>query len=197
MFDIEAGIQLVKFARGVVESYVKEKQFPLPDMLPDFFNQELGVFVTLHTFPTRMLRGCIGIPKPTMKLKDALIKAAQSATKDPRFPQLLEKELDRILVEVTVLTKPALIKVKNPKDYLSQIKIGRDGLIVELGWNQGLLLPQVPVEQGWDKEEFLSQTCMKAGLVPDAWFDEDIQIYKFSGQVFSESMPNGAVERKL
>ena len=93
-------------------------------------------------------------------------------------------------------TKPEIIKVKQPQDYLSHIAIGRDGLIVEQSFYKGLLLPQVPVEQGWDKEEFLSHTCMKAGLLPDAWFDKDIKISKFSGQIFTETKPKGTIKEK-
>ncbi|MBU4502657.1 MAG: TIGR00296 family protein, partial [Nanoarchaeota archaeon] len=78
------------------------------------------------------------------------------------------------------------------------IKIGRDGLIAEAGFYRGLLLPQVPVEQEWDKETFLSHTCMKAGLMPDAWLDKRTKIYKFQAQVFSEASPNGEIkEREL
>ncbi len=94
---------------------------------------------------------------------------------------MLVKELDDIVIEVTVLSPPEIIKVSKPEDYLKDIVIGRDGLIVEQGFYKGLLLPQVPVEQGWDKEEFLSHTCIKAGLMPDAWFDKqtkDIQVWR-------------------
>ena len=107
-----------------------------------------------------------------------------------------EKELDDIIIEVTILTRPELIKVNNPQDYLSEIEIGRDGLIVEQGFYKGLLLPQVPVEQGWNEEEFLSHTCMKAGLTPDAWFDKNIKISKFSGQIFTEISPRGEIKEK-
>ena len=117
-------------------------------------------------------------------------------TRDPRFLPLVEGELDKIIIEVTVLTKPELIEVNRPKEYLSAIEIGRDGLIVEQGFYKGLLLPQVPVEQGWGKEEFLSNTCMKAGLLTDAWFDDQTKIYKFSGQIFTEIEPKGKIEEK-
>jgi uncharacterized protein (TIGR00296 family) len=160
------------------------------------FTEKQGAFVTLHTFPNHDLRGCIGIPLPVMPLKDAIIEGAKSATRDPRFPPLEERELDNIIIEVTILTKPELIEIEDPKDYPSKIKIGRDGLIVEQGFYKGLLLPQVPVEQRWDKEAFLSHTCMKAGLNPDAWFDKNIKISKFSGQIFTETSPRGEIKEK-
>ena len=112
------------------------------------------------------------------------------------FPILKKDELDYIIVEVTILTPPVEIKIEKPEDYLSNIEIGRDGLIVEQGFYKGLLLPQVPVEQGWDKEGFISHTCMKAGLLPDAWFDKNTRIFKFSGQVFTEIKPRGEIKEK-
>ena len=195
MLSLNEGIKAVQFARNVAESYVKNKKIPSPD-LEKAFNEKLGVFVTIHTFPEHDLRGCIGIPFPIMSLKEAIIDSAQSATRDPRFPPLKENELSSIIIEVTILTKPELIKVKKTQDYLSHIEIGRDGLIVEQSFYKGLLLPQVPVEQGWDKEEFLSNTCMKAGLLPDAWVDKDIKISKFSGQIFTETKPRETIEEK-
>ncbi|MCX6666757.1 MAG: TIGR00296 family protein [Euryarchaeota archaeon] len=195
MLSLNEGIKAVQFARNVAESYVKNKKIPSPD-LEKAFNEKLGVFVTIHTFPEHDLRGCIGIPFPIMSLKEAIIDSAQSATRDPRFPTLKENELGNIIIEVTILTKPELIKVKQPQDYLSHIAIGRDGLIVEQSFYKGLLLPQVPVEQGWDKKEFLSNTCMKAGLLPDAWVDKDIKISKFSGQIFTETKPRGTIEEE-
>jgi hypothetical protein len=110
---------------------------------------------------------------------------------------LEEKELDSIVIEVTILGVPERINVDKPKDYPSHIKIGRDGLIVERGFYKGLLLPQVPIEQKWNKEDFLSHTCMKAGLMPDAWLDKkDINISKFTGQIFYETEPRGEIKEK-
>jgi hypothetical protein len=196
MLSLEEGIKAVELARNTIERYVKNG---MPSSSPDIggvFEEKQGVFVSLHTHPEHELRGCIGIPLPVMPLKEAIIESATSATKDPRFPPLTTKELDRVIVEVTILTKPELIKIDHPKDYLSKIEIGRDGLIVEQGLYKGLLLPQVPVEQGWGKEDFLSHTCMKAGLLPDAWVDKNTKISKFSGQIFTEVEPRGKVKEK-
>jgi uncharacterized protein len=192
---IEDGIQAVRLARATIEQHVQKQKQTIAE-LSNIFTEKQGVFVTLHTYPDHELRGCIGIPLPVMQLKQALIDAAKSATRDPRFPPLGKEELDKVIIEVTILTKPEVIKAKQPKEYLSQIEIGRDGLIVEQGFYAGLLLPQVPVEQGWDKEEYLSNTCMKAGLLPDAWFDQGIKISKFTGQIFTELKPRGKIEEK-
>jgi len=195
MLSVEEGKKAVMFARSVVENHVKKTSLPSFD-LTNIFSENQGAFVTLHTHPHHDLRGCVGIPLPVMPLKEAIVEGAQSATHDPRFPLLREDEFDKIIIEVTILTKPEIIKVDDPKDYISNVEIGRDGLIVEQGFYKGLLLPQVPVEQGWDKEEFLSHTCMKAGLLPDAWFDKSTKISKFSGQIFTEIKPRGEIEEK-
>lgn len=195
MLSLDDGKKAVVFARKVVDFFVKEKS--IKDLtLENRFLDKQGAFVTIHTFPEHNLRGCIGIPLPVMPLKDAIAEGAKSATRDPRFPPLSENELDNIVIEVTILTKPELINVNKTEDYLSEIEIGRDGLIVEQGFFKGLLLPQVPIEQGWDKEEFLSHTCIKAGLMKDAWKNEDIKVLKFSGQIFTETEPRGIIEEK-
>lgn len=143
-----------------------------------------GVFVTLKKHGE--LRGCIGFPEPHLPLGRALLDSSISAaTHDPRFPPVKKEELRELKIEITILTPPKIID-SNPSDLPKHIVVGRHGLIVERGWNKGLLLPQVPVEWGWDVEEFLSQTCWKAGLPPDAWLDERTKVYKFEGEVFGE-----------
>ncbi|HEX17162.1 MAG TPA: TIGR00296 family protein [Thermoplasmatales archaeon] len=195
MLTLEEGKKAVKLARNTVDSYVKGIE--IPDIeLGNKFNEKSGAFVTILTFPARELRGCIGIPEPIYDLKTSIMESAKSATRDPRFPPLREEELQGVVIEVTILTPPKLIEVEDPRDYVNKIKIGRDGLIAEKGFYKGLLLPQVPVEWGWDVEEFLSQTCMKAGLPPDAWIDEDTKIYSFQGQIFCEKEPYGEVEER-
>ncbi|MCD6571723.1 MAG: TIGR00296 family protein [Thermoplasmata archaeon] len=198
MLTINDGEKAVKLAREIVERYTRKEELPKLENYSGAFDEKRGVFVTINTYPTHNLRGCIGIPEPIMPLKNAIKEAAVSATHDPRFPPLKENELEKIVIEITILTKPQLVKVNKPQEYLEKIKIGRDGLIAEQGFYRGLLLPQVPVEQGWDVEEFLSHTCWKAGLPFDAWFDENTKIYKFEGQIFTEVKPkNGIVEKKI
>ncbi len=195
MLTLENGKKAVLYARAVIEQSVRSRTLPSAK-LPSCFTEDQGAFVTIHTYPNHDLRGCIGIPLPVMSLQDSITEGARSATRDPRFPPLQESELDHIIIEVTILTKPEEIPVDKPQNYLKEIEIGRDGLIVEQGFFKGLLLPQVPVEQGWEKEEFLSHTCMKAGLPPDAWFDKKTKILKFSGQVFTELQPRGEIKEK-
>lgn len=193
MYTLEDGEYLVKLARRAIEKHLKGEDIPLPAKPAEKLREKAGVFVTLETYPKKDLRGCIGYPEPVMPLIEALMRAAVSAaTRDPRFPPLQREELEDTLVEVSVLTKPEALTVK-PKEYVSQIDIGKHGLIVERGFNRGLLLPQVAVDENWDKEEFLSHTCMKAGLLPDAWWDEDTKVYRFEGIVFTEVAPGGRV----
>ena len=183
------GQSAVKIARQAVELWTREKQKLKPKDYPESFNEKRGVFVTLHTWPEKHLRGCIGFPGPVYPLIDALVEAAVSACQDPRFPPLQQEELDKITVEVSVLTKPELIEVSKPEDYPKHIRIGKDGLIVRKGFFSGLLLPQVATEWKFDSEEFLSQTCQKAGLPPDAWLEPGTRVYRFQSEIFSEKKP--------
>ena len=124
MLSLDEGKKAVSFARKVIEEYVKGSSIPQFE-LSDSFSDNQGAFVTIHTFPKHDLRGCIGIPLPTMPLKEAIFEGAKSATRDPRFFPLEEKELDNIIIEVTILTKPELIEINKPEDYLSKIEIAR------------------------------------------------------------------------
>ncbi len=194
MYEEEDGTLAVRLARASIDRAVKGET--MPDIeIPKKFLQDSGAFVTLNTYPKHELRGCIGYPEPYFALKDSLIRGAEGATKDPRFPPLAAEELDKIIVEVSLLSPPKHVKVRNPKEFLSKIKVGQHGLIVEQGLFKGLLLPQVPVEYGWNVEKFLAQTCLKAGLFPDAWLDSKTRIYSFTGDVFSEESPRGKVVR--
>ena len=190
MLSLEQGTIAVKTARKVIEDYLKTNRVTKVD-LPPVFTEQGGVFVTLKTLGN--LRGCIGYPYPDLPLGNALVDAAiQAATQDPRFPRVTSRELDQIDIEVTLLSEPELLRVP-PADRPNAIKIGRDGLIVEQGLYRGLLLPQVPVEQRWGPEEFLEGACMKAGLMPDMWVDDRVQVYTFTGQIFAEKVPGGDV----
>ncbi|MBU0497539.1 MAG: TIGR00296 family protein [Candidatus Thermoplasmatota archaeon] len=192
MLTLDDGRKAVQYSRSILQQYLNKIQIASPSLTP-IFNTKLGVFVTLHTYPDQHLRGCVGIPTPILTLKKALTEATQSVTHDPRFPPLRPKEIDKIIVEITVLTPPEKILIQNPKEYSNKITIGKHGLIAEQGFYKGLLLPQVPIEQHWDIVEFLSQTCMKAGLPADAWLDTLTDIYRFSGQIFTEQIPKGTI----
>jgi len=196
----EHGEFLVKLAREAIETYLRGREvLRPPEGTPEELWEPMGVFVTLNKLVggRKVLRGCIGFPYPEKPLVQATIEAAiASATEDPRFPPVELDEMDEIVVEVSVLTRPELVRVEDPRDYPKAIKVGRDGLIVERGIFRGLLLPQVPVEWGWDEKTFLSQCCMKAGLYPDAWLDPGTRIYCFQAIVFEEEEPRGPIRRR-
>ncbi|MEM3444706.1 MAG: TIGR00296 family protein [Thermoplasmata archaeon] len=194
----EEGVFAVKTARETIASYLRNGKTPDVENVPPKFREKAGVFVTLESYPSLELRGCIGYPEPIFPLIDALRNAAISAaTEDPRFFPIGPKEFEETVVEVSLLTPPELIKVKSPEEYLSKIEIGRDGLIVERNYYRGLLLPQVPVEWNWDKEEFLTHTCRKAGLPGDAWKDRNTKVYSFTAEIFHEVKPKGEIKRKI
>ena len=189
------GILLVSTARKIVTEFIKNgRKITLDEELRSRFSFDAGIFVTLSV--KEDLRGCIGFPLPR-KLDDALPEAAiAAATQDPRFSPVQGSELDRITFEVTVLTPPVEIKVDDPLQLPSKIKVGRDGLIVKRGYNSGLLLPQVPLEYGWKEEAFLDHTCQKAGLPSGCWKEKQTKIFSFEGIIFSEEQPNGKIIRK-
>ena len=189
------GIELVKMARNTVTKYIKNNEKAFDSEFNSKFNFSSGVFVTLNKQDD--LRGCIGYPVPERKLYEGLVDAAISAaTRDPRFPPVTEEELDKITFEVTILSPPEEIKVNEHSEYLSKIKVGTDGLIVENEFTSGLLLPQVPTEYRWNEKEFLEYTCQKAGLNKDAWKDKSTKISKFQGIIFKEEEPNGNIIRE-
>ncbi len=184
---------LVKMARAAVTEYLKaRKKIILSEDFKSRFSYNSGVFITLNK--AKDLRGCIGFPTPEKKLYQSLVEAAlASATEDPRFPPVKYEELTDISFEVTVLTPPVEVRVENTLDYPSKIKVGRDGLIVRWEFGSGLLLPQVPIEYGWNEEEFLNHTCEKANAPQDCWKRRETKILRFEGVVFKETSPNGNV----
>jgi len=190
------GELLVKTARRAVTEFLSNgNRMKLESELEEKFSFNSGVFVTLNN--PDGLRGCIGFPMPEKKLSHAIVEGAiAAATEDPRFPSVKTNELNDIVFEVTVLTPPVEIDVSDPMEYLEKIKVGRDGLIIRHSFSSGLLLPQVPVEYGWNVEEFLQHTCEKAGLERNTWKNEDVKIEKFEGIIFKEETPNGVIVRE-
>jgi uncharacterized protein (TIGR00296 family) len=195
----EDGKILVKLARKAIEEYVVNgRKYVPPEEIKSRFSEKAGVFVTINRVvgEERELRGCIGFPEAILPLYEAVIEAAiAAATEDPRFEPLKKSELDKILVEVSVLTPLELIKVDSPLQYPEKIKVGEDGLMLRWRWGSGLLLPQVAVEYGWDAREFLENLCLKAGITPDSWLRKDVKIYKFQCLIWEEK-GNGEIVRK-
>jgi len=171
--------ELLKIARTTLERHIRNEKIPEFKPTTDKLKEKRGVFVTLKKHGD--LRGCIGYVEGIKSVVEAVKEnAINSSTNDPRFPPVQPSELKDIDIEITVMTP--LEKISDP----SVIEVGRHGILIKKGIYQGLLLPQVATEYGWNREEFLAHTCRKAGLPLNAWQDKDIEIYIFSGEVFGE-----------
>lgn len=196
MLNLEEGSKLVALARSAIEKYLKDgERLEPPADVGEKMRKERGVFVTLRE--KDKLKGCIGRPLPTQTLLEGVVDSSiDAATGDPRFPSLELRDMDNVSVEVSVLTVPEKLEVRDHKECSKRIEIGKDGLIVRYKRRSGLLLPQVPIGRDWSVEDFLSQTCVKAGLSPDSWVRDDVEIEKFSAQVFKEKEPRGEVIEK-
>ena len=190
--DKKKGDVLLKIARNSIKLAFDGKDLDLIKTNDKELNERKGAFVTLYdkSRGKKSLRGCIGFTESKVPLWQGVAEAARlSAFDDPRFPPLQRDELDKLSIEISVLTRPNMIKTKElrkPEDMTRQIEVGKDGLMVEYSGFSGLLLPQVAVEYGWDAERFLQETCMKAGLAPRDWKEKGCRIYKFQAEIFSE-----------
>jgi hypothetical protein len=194
-YSLSEGELLVKAARNAIEIYLTSSNFrreAAERSLAGFAGRH-GVFVTIYHYPTRTLRGCIGFTEGVKRIGELIVDAAISAaTEDPRFVPLSHLELEHVTIEVSVLSEAARI-TGNPTEIRNQVTVGKDGLIVSYGYHRGLLLPVVAVEQGWGAEEFLDNTCIKAGMEKRMWQRPGISIYKFSTQIFAETEPRGKI----
>lgn len=172
--------ELLYTARRTIADYLR---IDIHDMFVNaddpLFEKKLGAFVTLHIHGD--LRGCIGYITGLKPLLDTIREMALSAAfRDPRFAPLSVQEYPDIDIEISVLSPIT------PLSSFESIIIGRDGLIARKGGRSGLLLPQVAEEYGWSIEEFITHTCMKAGLPADAWRDGSVNFETFSATVFGE-----------
>ncbi len=181
MFNKEQRKKLLSLARRSILHYLETGK-RLDDLEVDdpALYRPYGAFVTLKK--DGMLRGCIGHIIGDMPLCEVIAEMAiQAAVGDPRFPAVRKEEMNDIEIEISVLSP---LKEVNS---VNEIKVGKHGLLIRKGFNSGLLLPQVPIEYGWDKETFLKHLCQKAGLPQDAWKDPSAKIYSFTAEVFSEA----------
>jgi len=172
-------LTLLGLARATVEAAVRGEPLPHPDETTPALRMPCGGFVTLDKGGD--LRGCIGYVVAVKPLHETVSEmAVQAALHDPRFPAVSVDELPDLEIEISVLSP--LVTVAD----VSEIQVGRDGLVIRGRGTSGLLLPQVASERGWSRETFLDQACVKAGLPPGTWRDRDITIQRFSAEVFSE-----------
>lgn len=196
VFSNEEGEIAVRIARRVIESAIHNNN-PGKMNIPRSFREYSGVFTTITKYPSGDLRGCIGYSEPVMPIVSAIVRSAKSAaTRDTRFHPLHAEELEKVIISVSLLTKPSRILYDEPEELPFLVEVGKHGLIVKKNSRGGLLLPQVPVEQGWDSEVFLNQVCVKAGLPHKSWRSGKVELYTFTAEVFEETEPHGPVVRK-
>jgi AmmeMemoRadiSam system protein B/AmmeMemoRadiSam system protein A len=170
---------LLTLARNVIEAECSGKTLPIPAAPSPILREKRGAFVTLKKGGE--LRGCIGYIEAVKPLVTTIAEMAKAAAFDDwRFQPVRAEEVPQLEIEISVLSP--ITEVSDP----SKIVVGKHGLIMTCGANRGLLLPQVPVEWGWNRETFLEQTCVKAGLDKDAWKRKGTRIECFSADVFSE-----------
>ena len=177
MLTSEQRRALLDLARASIASQVSGSGAvePGPLELPD----ASGVFVTIKR--RGQLRGCLGTLQNRAGLAAEVVRcAADSASEDPRFPPVNREELSDLTLEISVLGPLEPIDARP-----DAFTIGVHGLVAEQGLHRGLLLPQVATEWGWDSEQFLRQTCVKAGLPPDAW-RRGTRFFRFAAEVFGD-----------
>jgi AmmeMemoRadiSam system protein A len=171
---------LLRLARESITCAVKDKELPRTDLPDQNLIAPCGAFVTIRVHGE--LRGCFGYINAYYPLAQSVQEVAvKSALEDPRFEHIAPDELEAMEVEISVLESP--VKVERT----DEIEIGVHGLILETRTHRGLLLPSVATEYGWNREQFLNHTALKAGLPPDAWKNKNVTIFKFKAEKFSES----------
>lgn len=170
---------LMTIARESIAARLRGKKYDVP-LITTLEERKQGVFVTLML--NGDLRGCVGRIQARESLTDAVAAMAQAAAfEDPRFEELTADEFEKLHIEISLLSR-----LERVKDFAHDIVIGRDGLLVKLDMHSGLLLPQVATEHGFTAEQFLEQTCLKAGLPKNGYKDKYAEVYKFSAFVFEE-----------
>ena len=168
--------QLLALAHDAILSALEHREITTSPY-PSTFKAPRGVFTTIYLH--RQLRGCVGYPLPTTPLYRAIVETARGAAfEDTRFPPVTLEEGRELEVSLSILSP---LKRVNPED----VEIGIHGLLVSKDGRRGLLLPQVPLEHGWDRVTFLEQTCKKAGLPPDAW-KSAATIEVFTAEIFGD-----------
>lgn len=181
----EARRTLVALAHGAVEAAARargsEPHAPEPVALPDLV-RPAGCFVTLYV--DGQLKGCLGTFDASRPLLRGVVEMARAAaTRDPRFSPVEPSDLPRLKLSISVLSP------LRPIADVGEIEIGRHGLEISRGHRRGVLLPQVAVEHGMDRDAFLAETCLKAGLASDAWKEPETRIRVFEAEVFGDGPP--------
>ncbi len=171
--------ELLSIARFSITSYVLDGKIPLFEAKEPALSERRGVFVTIISRGN--LRGCIGQHESDIPLCQLTAQmAVAAACDDPRFPPVMKEELGEIKIKISVYLMPPT-KIKN----INEFEIGRDGVIIKKDDYSATYLPEVALEQGWGRQEMLSNLCLKAGLAPDAW-QEEIELFIYRTQMLEE-----------
>ena len=176
----EERAELLRVARRSLEEHFAGSGPFRPEPRSPTLAEKRGAFVTLHQAPDGDLRGCVGM----MRAEESLVRtvarmAVAAATEDGRFEPVTAEELPELHLEISALGPMLPIR---PED----VEVGRHGLLLNHRGCRGVLLPQVPVEHGWDRETFLDHTCLKAGLLPGTWQEDGVELLGFTADVFGE-----------
>ncbi len=186
----EEKLELLRIARQSITSVVNGRELPEVEPKTENLKTPCGAFVTITINDN--LRGCIGYVEPIKSLAETVNEvAAKSALEDPRFPPVEPNEVDKLEIEISVLSPLEIVKS------VDEIKVGEHGIMIKRGWRRGLLLPQVAIEHNLTREEFLEHTCLKAGLYPDCWKEKETEIYIFTAIIFKESNFKQKIEGNL
>lgn len=177
--SVEDRAFLLAIAREAIGARLEGERLPARDVA-GALTERRGAFVTLTSVADGSLRGCVGYVEPAFPLWETVCRAAEgAATEDGRFDPVVSEELERLAIEISVLTPLRPIR---PED----VEVGTHGLLIRRSGRGGLLLPQVPVEHGWDRSTFLDRVCRKAGLPAAAWRDPTAELLGFAAEVFGE-----------
>jgi AmmeMemoRadiSam system protein A len=176
--------ELLRVARESLKKHFAGHGPYEPEPLTPTLGEHRGAFVTLHQARGGDLRGCVGMMRSEEPLVHTVARMAVSAAVDDgRFEPVTETELPELQIEISAL---------GPLEPIcpEEVEVGRHGLLISHRGHRGVLLPQVPVEHHWDRETFLEHTCLKAGLAPATWKEDDVDLLGFTAEVFGEERPS-------
>ena len=172
--------ELLRAARRALEEFLTAGRIPPHDTDSSALLEHRGAFVSLHQRDSRALRGCLGEFLPRRPLIESVTHmAVAAATRDPRFRPVTAQELPEVQIEISALTPLHPIRPQ-------EIQLGVHGLMIVKGEKRGLLLPQVPPARGWDREDFLTNLCLKTGLATGAWRSGAVELLAFETELWRE-----------
>jgi AmmeMemoRadiSam system protein A len=187
-FTAEERRALLRVARAALEAHFTGRRPASEEAALPALREKRGAFVTLHEFGSDDLRGCVGLLRAERALAETVAEmAVAAATADRRFAPVTAEEVRRLRIAVSALGPLHPIRPE-------EVEVGRDGLLVSYGGRRGVLLPQVPVEHGWDRESFLDHTCVKAGLPPGTWRKPGVELLAFTAEVVEEDAGDEGIE---